>query len=45
MWEAAGRPARSAAEAPPLGQIGDYTFEVGELTKRVATEYERLVRA
>ena len=35
----------TAAEVTPVGQIGDYTFEVGELTKRVATEYERLVRA
>ena len=29
----------------PFGEIGDDTFEVGEITKRVATEYERLVRA
>jgi branched-chain amino acid aminotransferase len=35
----------TAAEVTPVGQIGDYTFEVGDLTKRVATEYERLVRA
>jgi branched-chain amino acid aminotransferase len=35
----------TAAEVTPVGQIGDYTFEVGELTRRVATEYERLVRA
>ncbi len=35
----------TAAEVTPVGQIGDYTFEVGEITKRVATEYERLVRA
>jgi branched-chain amino acid aminotransferase len=35
----------TAAEVTPVGQIGDYNFEVGELTKRVATEYERLVRA
>ena len=35
----------TAAEVTPVGQIGDYTFEVGELTKRVATEYEKLVRA
>ena len=35
----------TAAEVTPVGQIGDYTFEVGELTKRVATAYERLVRA
>jgi branched-chain amino acid aminotransferase len=35
----------TAAEVTPVGQIGDYMFEVGDLTKRVATEYERLVRA
>ncbi len=35
----------TAAEVTPVGQIGDYNFEVGELTKRVSLEYERLVRA
>ncbi len=35
----------TAAEVTPVGQIGDYMFEVGAITKRVATEYERLVRA
>jgi branched-chain amino acid aminotransferase len=35
----------TAAEVTPVGQIGDYNFEVGDLTKRVATEYEKLVRA
>lgn len=35
----------TAAEVTPVGQIGNYMFEVGDLTKRVATEYERLVRA
>jgi branched-chain amino acid aminotransferase len=35
----------TAAEVTPVGQIGDHTFEVGELTRRVATEYEKLVRA
>ncbi|THD85362.1 branched-chain amino acid aminotransferase [Aliigemmobacter aestuarii] len=35
----------TAAEITPVGQIGDYTFEVGELTRRVATDYEKLVRA
>ncbi|MCY1127677.1 branched-chain amino acid aminotransferase [Frigidibacter sp. RF13] len=35
----------TAAEVTPVGQIGDYNFEVGEIVKRVATEYERLVRA
>ncbi len=35
----------TAAEITPVGQIGDYNFEVGDLTKRVSLEYERLVRA
>jgi branched-chain amino acid aminotransferase len=35
----------TAAEVTPVGQIGDYNFEVGELARRVATEYEKLVRA
>jgi len=35
----------TAAEVTPVGQIGDYTFEVGEMTKMIATEYEKLVRA
>jgi branched-chain amino acid aminotransferase len=35
----------TAAEVTPVGQIGDYRFEVGDLTRRVATDYERLVRA
>jgi branched-chain amino acid aminotransferase len=35
----------TAAEVTPVGQIGEYMFEVGDLTKRVATEYEKLVRA
>jgi branched-chain amino acid aminotransferase len=35
----------TAAEVTPVGQIGDYSFEVGDLTRRVATDYERLVRA
>ena len=35
----------TAAEVTPVGEIGPYRFEVGELTRRVATEYERLVRA
>ena len=34
----------TAAEVTPVGQIGAYTFEVGDLTRRVATEYEKLVR-
>ena len=35
----------TAAEVTPVGSIGDYNFEVGELTRRVATEYEKMVRA
>jgi branched-chain amino acid aminotransferase len=35
----------TAAEVTPVGQIGDYNFEVGDLTRRIATEYERMVRA
>lgn len=35
----------TAAEVTPVGQIGDYTFEVGALTRDIATDYEKLVRA
>ncbi len=35
----------TAAEVTPVGQIGDYTFEVGALTQSVASDYEKLVRA
>ena len=35
----------TAAEVTPVGQIGDHMFEGGDLTKRVSTEYEKLVRA
>jgi branched-chain amino acid aminotransferase len=35
----------TAAEVTPVGQIGDYNFVVGDLTKRVSMEYEKLVRA
>ena len=34
----------TAAEVTPVGQIGGYTFEVGALTREVATSYEKLVR-
>ncbi len=34
----------TAAEITPVGQIGDYHFQVGELTRNVAAEYEKLVR-
>ncbi|CUH78064.1 branched-chain amino acid aminotransferase [Tropicibacter naphthalenivorans] len=35
----------TAAEVTPVGQIGDYTFEVGALTRDIAESYEALVRA
>jgi branched-chain amino acid aminotransferase len=35
----------TAAEVTPVGQIGEHMFEVGDLTKRVSTEYDKLVRA
>ncbi|TCP60342.1 branched-chain amino acid aminotransferase [Rhodovulum bhavnagarense] len=34
----------TAAEVTPVGQIGDYNFEVGALTRDMADAYERLVR-
>ncbi|NDV49402.1 MULTISPECIES: branched-chain amino acid aminotransferase [unclassified Salipiger] len=35
----------TAAEVTPVGQIGDYTFEVGALTRDIAETYEKLVRS
>ncbi len=35
----------TAAEVTPVGQIGDYHFKVGELTRKVAKSYEELVRS
>ncbi len=35
----------TAAEVTPVGQIGDYNFEVGALTLDVSESYEKLVRA
>ncbi len=35
----------TAAEVTPVGQIGDYRFEVGELTRTIAEDYEKLVRS
>ena len=35
----------TAAEVTPVGQIGDYTFEVGDITRDIAESYEALVRA
>lgn len=34
----------TAAEITPVGQIGDYNFEVGALTRDIADSYEKLVR-
>tara|TARA_Y100001001_G_scaffold142971_1_gene147980 strand:- start:1941 stop:2771 length:831 start_codon:yes stop_codon:yes gene_type:complete len=35
----------TAAEVTPVGQIGDWKFEVGALTREIATDYEKLVRS
>ena len=35
----------TAAEVTPVGQIGDYNFEVGSLTLDISDSYEKLVRA
>ncbi|NUH67102.1 branched-chain amino acid aminotransferase [Sulfitobacter sp. S0837] len=35
----------TAAEVTPVGQIGDWNFEVGALTREIATDYEKLVRS
>ena len=35
----------TAAEVTPVGQIGDYTFEVGALTKEISESYDNLVRS
>jgi branched-chain amino acid aminotransferase len=35
----------SAAEVTPVGQIGDYSFEVGAMTRDISDAYEALVRA
>lgn len=34
----------TAAEVTPVGQIGDYNFEVGALTRDISQDYEKLVR-
>ncbi|AVO38818.1 branched-chain amino acid aminotransferase [Pukyongiella litopenaei] len=34
----------TAAEVTPVGQIGDHTFVVGDLTREIAAAYEKLVR-
>ncbi len=35
----------TAAEVTPVGQIADFTFEVGALTRDISESYEKLVRA
>ena len=35
----------TAAEVTPVGQIGDYNFEVGALTRDVSLSYVTLVRS
>ena len=35
----------TAAEVTPVGQIGDFTFKVGNLTRAISEDYEKLVRA
>ena len=35
----------TAAEVTPVGQIGDYNFEVGAITREIASAYEKLVRS
>jgi branched-chain amino acid aminotransferase len=34
----------TAAEVTPVGQIGDYTFTVGDIARDIAESYEKLVR-
>ena len=34
----------TAAEVTPVGRIGDYNFEVGDLARAIADDYERIVR-
>ncbi len=35
----------TAAEVTPVGQIGDYKFEVGALTKEMSDSYDKIVRS
>jgi branched-chain amino acid aminotransferase len=35
----------TAAEITPVGQIGDYNFEVGQMIRDLSADYEALVRA
>jgi len=34
----------TAAEVTPVGQIGDYNFEVGAMALDISASYEKLVR-
>ncbi|MEM1383370.1 MAG: branched-chain amino acid aminotransferase [Pseudomonadota bacterium] len=34
----------TAAEVTPVGEIGPYNFEVGELTQQVSRDYDKIVR-
>ena len=34
----------TAAEVTPVGQIGEYSFEVGDLTRKISEAYEKIVR-
>jgi branched-chain amino acid aminotransferase len=34
----------TAAEVTPVGEIGPYSFEVGAMTRDIASDYEKLVR-
>ncbi|PCH95689.1 MAG: branched-chain amino acid aminotransferase [Rhodobacteraceae bacterium] len=35
----------TAAEVTPVGQIGEYNFEVGQMARDISSDYEKLVRA
>ncbi|WP_287885154.1 branched-chain amino acid aminotransferase [Paracoccus sp. (in: a-proteobacteria)] len=35
----------TAAEVTPVGQIGDWHFQVGDTTRKIAGDYEKLVRS
>uniref|UniRef100_UPI0026162F2F branched-chain amino acid aminotransferase n=1 Tax=uncultured Mameliella sp. TaxID=1447087 RepID=UPI0026162F2F len=35
----------TAAEVTPVGQIGDFNFEVGAMTREISESYEKLVRS
>ena len=35
----------TAAEVTPVGEIADYTFEVGAITRDISEGYEKMVRA